>query len=404
MPYDVGVYQTQIIDWLNLFREYGLDFELVQLWVVKPFDFRRKNYYKKQENLIKNAYKGEIRFYKILPGWRNGLFRYINNALFRYRTKRTFKSNDQLVIFSRSNIGYSIESLKNKYGNRIFFYWDLRAAGSEEILHKMKLEHRFSEKDFKILFANTRAYYVCQKVADKIFAVSETLMDYYHKMFDTDVEKFVLYPCLSTTKKFYYDEGIRTKTRERLGYTEKDTVLVYSGGTDSTYCISNAFLALSNTMSEQNCNIRLLIITKRKTSELLDAIDSFSSIKDNVQIIESVPNDEMVQYLNAADYGLLLRDNIVLNNVASPVKFAEYQLCGLPVIISEAVCDYAQYTQKHQTGYVLPNAKLENLDFSELNLLEKNTFNRKHISSLAIENLSKESAIHRIVKQMNPIC
>ena len=404
MSYDVGVYQTQVIDWLNLFHEHGLDFELVQLWVVKPFDFRRKSYYKKQESLIKNAYKGKIKFYKILPGWRNGLFRFINNVLCRYRTKGSLKLNDQLVIFSRSNIGYSIASLKRKYGNRIQFYWDLRAAGSEEILHKMKLEHRFSNKDFKILFANTRAYYICQNVADKIFAVSETLMNYYHKLFGTDMDKFVLYPCLSTIQKFYYDEEARTMIREQLGYKENDIVLVYSGGTDSTYCISNAFLALTDTWHKENNNIRLLIITKRKTAELIEAINDFPSIKDKVQVVESIPNNEMVKYLNAGDFGLLLRDNIVLNNVASPVKFAEYQLCGLPVIISEAVCDYAQYTEKHQTGYVLPNGKLENLDFKDLCFLDKNAFIRKHISSLAIENLSKESAINRIVEQLNPNC
>ncbi len=402
MPYDVGVYQTQVIDWLNLYRENGIDFELVHLWVINPFDFKRLKEEKRQEALIRNAYKGKVSFHHIFPEWINSFFRTINNILWRRMAWEVLKTYDHLVIFSRNNFGYSIESLKQKYGDRVCFYWDLRAAGMDEILHRMKVQQNYSDYNLKILSENIKAYYESQKVADKIFAVSEPLMTNYHQLFGTDMNKFVLYPCLSTTKKFYYDDVLRKETRKKLGYTEDNVVLVYSGGTDSTYCISNAFLALANTMSEHNDEVQLLIITKHRTQDLDDNINLFKSIKGKVKVLESVPNSEMVQYLNASDYGLLLRDNLVLNNVASPVKFAEYQLCGLPVIISESVCDYAKYSQKHNTGYVLPNENLEHFDFKSLCSLDHHSFNRKQISSLAIENLSKESQVERIVKELKP--
>jgi len=46
---------------------------------------------------------------------------------------------------------------------------------------------------------------------------------------------------------------------------------------------------------------------------------------------------EVNSYLNAADIGVMLRDNCLINKVASPVKFAEYSMSGLMVISNDAV-------------------------------------------------------------------
>ena len=48
---------------------------------------------------------------------------------------------------------------------------------------------------------------------------------------------------------------------------------------------------------------------------------------------------EVNSYLNAADAGFLLREQSPLNEVASPTKFAEYCLTGLPVIMQNTVKD-----------------------------------------------------------------
>ena len=55
----------------------------------------------------------------------------------------------------------------------------------------------------------------------------------------------------------------------------------------------------------------------------------------------------------AADYGLLIRENSFTNQVASPVKFAEYLCCGLPVIISERLGDYSEFVEKNGCGYII---------------------------------------------------
>jgi hypothetical protein len=53
----------------------------------------------------------------------------------------------------------------------------------------------------------------------------------------------------------------------------------------------------------------------------------------------SVPHGEVPNYLVAADSALLLRDDSIINRVASPVKFAEYLLSGLPVVLTDGIGD-----------------------------------------------------------------
>ncbi len=54
-------------------------------------------------------------------------------------------------------------------------------------------------------------------------------------------------------------------------------------------------------------------------------------------IIRSVEHDEVNAYLNAADAAFMLRHRNTTNCVASPTKFAEYCMAGLPVVMSDAV-------------------------------------------------------------------
>jgi len=60
----------------------------------------------------------------------------------------------------------------------------------------------------------------------------------------------------------------------------------------------------------------------------------------------------VADHLIVGDYGLLIRENSVTNQVASPVKFAEYLACGLKVIISEDLGDYTKLSSQKNWGYV----------------------------------------------------
>ena len=65
--------------------------------------------------------------------------------------------------------------------------------------------------------------------------------------------------------------------------------------------------------------------------------EKFSSdLRDRI-FVTSGGLGEMNEYMNAADFGILLRKIDPINKVASPVKFAEYSLAGLVVLATDAV-------------------------------------------------------------------
>lgn len=395
-PFDNGVYQTQVIDWLKLYRSKGVDFELVQWFSIHPLTIKKA---KEDKKKIKKAYDGRTRFEWRLP--QRILPSYINKYLF-YRTVSKYlkKKDDKVVIFSRSHIALEVNFLRSHYPNQVIYYYDLRGAFPEEYRDTLKFKDTFGKEECRILGDIYYSSFCCQKEADKIFAVSEPLMDYYHDTFGTDRSKFFLYPCLSTITKFYYDEQIRKKTREELGYTDEDDVFIYSGGLDYSYSFVEEFIALFKQALSVNNHAKLLVLAKKITPNFLSIIDCEPEVKARLKTVENIPNNQMINYLNAADIGFLLRNNTLLNNVASPVKFAEYQLCGLPVIISEAVLDYSKYCVKYKSGVVVSNKDFDSKTFASVSNVTKDNFNRCQIAEDARHNLSKEMVVDTILESI----
>ncbi len=143
-------------------------------------------------------------------------------------------------------------------------------------------------------------------------------------------------------------------------------------------------------------DISLLILT-HSVKDVNKAIIQYPALKSKL-ISFSVPNDEVYKYLNAADFGILFRENTVMNNVASPTKFAEYMLCGLPVIISEGVGDYSYYTLEKEVGIILNESDLmnpRNIDFIRLLITR---FDKNRIAELGKQEFSKQSIVNNLIE------
>ena len=66
----------------------------------------------------------------------------------------------------------------------------------------------------------------------------------------------------------------------------------------------------------------------------------------------SLPQQLVAQELKKHDFGFLLRENRLLNQVASPIKFLEYIGNGVIPILSEGIGDYANLCKKHGIGII----------------------------------------------------
>jgi hypothetical protein len=77
--------------------------------------------------------------------------------------------------------------------------------------------------------------------------------------------------------------------------------------------------------------------------------------------VSAVNHTEIFNLLQMGDFGFLLRDRSVVNQVASPTKFGEYCLCGLPVITTSSVGDFSEMIQQHKVGCVVDLQNLSDL-------------------------------------------
>lgn len=396
LRYDGGVYQTQIIDWLKLYGQYGLDFELIQMFSLGYL--RQGDYCKTQKQAIQKAAGANVCFYYTLPPAK--ILRKLNNWIFFRRMKKRLSGNEKLVVFSRADIGNEMAYMKQRLSGKVVYYYDLRGATVAERFHGVQLREAFSLLEYHKLADVAYSEYLCQHVADKIFVVSNALKQYFIANYHSSEEKFVLYPCLSSCKKFYYDEDLRERIRQQLNYNSQDVVFTYSGGIYNSYHNPDTFIRLFKRLKLLEVNAKLLILVKQSTPDFEEMVKNDILLKGCVTVKESVPNSEVVNYLNAADYGFLLRENITLNNVAYPSKFAEYMLCGLPTIITASLFDCSEYCTEHHSGYVLTNEVYEHIDDSDFTPLFSQQFDRRHIAIEAEKYLSKESQAERIVAQL----
>ena len=100
----------------------------------------------------------------------------------------------------------------------------------------------------------------------------------------------------------------------------------------------------------------------------------------------SVKQNEVNDYLNAADYAMMIRKKDLTNKTASPTKFSEYCLAGLNVITNSSVIDF--YRFKNKVNNII--------DLKDFNVKMPRSEKRRIIASFYKLNLSKESFIDKL--------
>jgi|GEM_PF-2324372 len=121
-------------------------------------------------------------------------------------------------------------------------------------------------------------------------------------------------------------------TRRDYGIADDETVIVYSGGMHAYQRIP-AIAAFVATLAAHAARIRFVVFTADPDAarEQLGPLAHLAGT-----IIASVPPAELHAHLRIADFGIIFRDDHVINRVASPTKIWEYLLSGLHVICNSA--------------------------------------------------------------------
>lgn len=319
-----GIYASQVIDVVNFIRiEKRARIKLIAFISIRGF---RKNRIK-----IKKAAPSSI-IIPMFPGVHRWRYNKFSLCILRmiYRPKKVIGRSVLATLLA-------MEVFKKK----VKIVYDGRGAISAEWGEYNVVQH----KELKINIRNWEQKVITE--SDFRIAISEALVKHWNRQFSYNHNAHIVIPCtLNKVYEVVCDHNQVARLKRTLGFDETTTSFVFSGslaGWQSLPLLS----VLVKYVLQKDVTYQVLFL-----SDNSPMINELSSEFPNRIRCMKVLVDEVPLYLSTCDYGILVRENSVTNEVSSPVKFAEYLACGLNVIISENLGDYTHFVRENQCGSV----------------------------------------------------
>ncbi len=209
--------------------------------------------------------------------------------------------------------------------------WDCRGdseAEASEIYHSRNPVQKLIRL-YLIIINRWRVYWASAMCQKAVF-VSDHLKQIKGKGLKN--KEFHIIPSTASEEHFFFSESLRKQIREKLDYSAKNRVIIYSGSLSHYQGLPES-VNLFRRLHQKDKNFRLLIVTPH----IHGALHYLSDLPKGSYRILSARIGEINALLNAADFALLLRKHNPTNKSASPTKFAEYSLAGLPIIMTDSI-------------------------------------------------------------------
>lgn len=183
--------------------------------------------------------------------------------------------------------------------------------------------------------------------ADLRMAVSEALVQHWRERFGYAAARHLVIPCTLGRSVEQGLERKRNGLRKELGWSDEDTVLVYSGTAVGWQSLELAEPVVQEWLG-RDARHKLLFLTTPHP-----VVDRLRQQFPGRVALRWLDHRAVSAVLQDCDMGLLLREDRITNRVASPTKFAEYLSAGLPVLISPHVGDFSALVEQEGLGQVL---------------------------------------------------
>lgn len=323
------IFHSQVAVHALEMKRLGVD---VEIWT---YETARKSREQSRRNLEALANLGDVRVrlrsgaYVFLPGSA------IVNAAVLWRDLRRARGRFD-VIHARTDYSASVYSYLSRVVG-VPMVWDCRGDAYPETVEALERRRLPAPARRLILRAVARQERRAGAACAAANFVSRLLST--RKARSLRGQPAFVIPCPVSSKHFYFDAALRAQRRHALGLAQDTLVLVYVGGMTSHQGFESYVELVARIIEAGTTAVCLLVVTpdaEQAESQLSARLPS------HAYRVCTADYAEVNGYLNAADVGMLLREANAINDVASPTKFGEYCLAGLPVILDGHVQQAAE--------------------------------------------------------------
>lgn len=240
---------------------------------------------------------------------------------------------------------YALSVLMTKLFGPIKVLVDLHGVGTEEGIYRKELKegstlHRYANLKEKVVF----------QLADVTFCVSERMIRYYMSKQGLPMERFALTRSSFDGKIFKdFNFDMKKEAKVKLGLEGKN-VLLYMGH-KKAWQLTRDVIELYLSVKKDIGDVFIIFLT----DDVEGIHKAFKALRQPEvdYMVRHVPHEEVALYSYAADAGIIIRDDSIVNRASSPVKFSEYLASGNPVLVSASVGDLASIVEKYEVGFVI---------------------------------------------------
>jgi len=286
-------------------------------------------------------------------------------------------TSNTVIHLRGESFAFSVKQALKKTGKKnVKVISDIRGAAYEE-------SSLYGKKSILLplkLYQLKRNVKKVRKNNDFISCVSAKLKDYILERSNIEESKIVINHCMAG-REFTFSQSVRDQYRKKLNINEDDILFLFITGANRAWQNTDEVI-----FGLANNGYKVLNLSKKEINHL-NVINMF------------VPYNEVPNYLNASDIGVIWRNDDMVNNVASPIKFSEYVCCGLPILTNNGVELINQYIKSSNNGMIIENlVQINKEEINRLISLDRNLIGKLAQNKFSSESISKNYL--SIYKQM----
>jgi len=345
------IFESQVLQLINCFEQQNKSIRLISF---KNF-LTSKDKLTNKIRLYINETPYNLLNYNIIPIYKLWLFTHskkIKNII-----RNIYKENDKILIICRghraSAIANKTKEMLSTYDIKVLFdnrglplienqYNNILKRVFKELVDVNLMEYSAENSDFYSFVTNNLANYLFDKTS-----------------FDRSKKHFV-FPTGINVEEFQMNNRFSDSDRKKVVYI----------GSLAKWQNINKIVKTFNKMHYLYNNISFDIYTNQ-TEEAKNLLSSSKHSKSIEINIKYKPHKELLKILPKYDFGVIIRDNTIINKVAAPTKISEYLSVGLKVIYDGEIGVINDLKNKFGkeliSDYMININDLSRLDFSKIN-------------------------------------